>query len=118
MPPLRSGERYLGHFGYRVELARDGEQGLRRARMGNPAAIILDIKLPGMDGYQVLSELQADATLGAIPVIVSSVHDEVRERVIRSGAREFLAKPVDRNILRTMLGKYCDPANAPAQAVA
>ena len=105
-------------FGYRVEVARDGKQGLVRARETDPAAIILDIELPGMDGYEVLKALQADATLRSVPVIVSSVHDEARERVKELGAREFLAKPVDRDALKTTLSKYRAPENSLALDVA
>ena len=110
--------RYLSHLGYRFEVARDGKQGLVRARETDPAAIILDIELPGMDGHEVLKALQADETLRSVPVIVSSVHEDVGERVKELGAREFLAKPVDRDVLKTTLSKYCALNNSPALAVA
>ena len=96
-------ERFLHYLDYRVEVARDGEQGLARARETKPAAIILDIELPGMDGYEVIDTLQADETLRSVPVIVTSVHDEARVRVKNLGVREFLAKPVDRNVLKAAL---------------
>jgi signal transduction histidine kinase/CheY-like chemotaxis protein len=101
-------ERYLSQLGYRVEVARDGEQGLLRACEANPLAIILDIELPDVDGYQVLGALQADASLRSVPVIVSSFHDEARDRMMRSGASDFLAKPVDRKVLRTALSRCCE----------
>ncbi|NNE82416.1 MAG: response regulator [Alphaproteobacteria bacterium] len=110
-------KRNLGQLGYRVEVVRDGEQGLARAHVTLPVAIILDIELPGMDGYQVLDKLQANVLLSAVPVIVSSVHDEARERILKSGARDFLAKPVDRNSLRLALESCCDPSRSPALAV-
>lgn len=110
--------RYLSHLGYRVEVARDGEQGLVRASETDPAAIILDIELPGMDGYEVLKALQTDETLGSVPVIVSSVLDDVGERAKAFGARDFLAKPVDREVLRIMLSQYITPENSPSLAVA
>jgi signal transduction histidine kinase/ActR/RegA family two-component response regulator len=111
-------ERYLHQFGYRVETARDGSEGLARAHEITPAAIILDIELLGIDGYEVMYELQADTKLRSIPVIVSSVHDEARHRVLRSGAREFLGKPVDRNALQHTLAKCCGPIKKPETAVA
>ena len=110
--------RYLVHLGYRFEVARDGKQGLVRARETDPAAIILDIELPGMDGHEVLKALQADETLRSVPVIVSSVHDDVGERVKELGACEFLAKPVDRDALKATLGNYCAAKKSPASAVA
>ena len=111
-------ERHLSRLGHRVEVARNGEQGLALARETNPVAIIRDIELPGMDGYQVLDILQADASLRSVPVIVSSCHDEARARMMRSGARDFLSKPVDRNALQLALGRCCDPKKSPALAVA
>ena len=111
-------ERSLSYLGYRVEVARDGERGLVRAGKINPAAIILDIELPGMDGYEVMDKLQADMTLRSVPVIVSSVHDEARERMMRSGARDFLAKPIDRTALQSALVKNCAPKKALASAIA
>ena len=96
-------ERHILSLGYRVEVSRDGEKGLERAHQANPAAIILDIELPGMDGYQLIGLLQADTSLRSVPVIVSSVHDEARDRMMRSGARDFLTKPIDRNVLEDAL---------------
>lgn len=96
-------ERHLSQLGYRIEVARDGGRGFVRAREINPAAIILDIEMPGMDGYQVMGLLQSDASLRSVPVIVSSVHTEARERMMRSGASDFLAKPIDRNVLQAAL---------------
>ena len=111
-------ERYLSRFGHRFEVARNGEQGLALARETNPVAIILDIELPGMDGFQLLDILQADASLRSVPVIVSSVHHEIRDLVLRRGVREFLAKPVDRDALQLALSRYCDLKKSSELAVA
>ncbi len=94
--------RYLTNFGYRVELARNGEQGLARARQLDPAAIILDLELPGIDGFAVLNTLRADANLHSTPVIITSVHD-AREQVLELGARGFITKPIDRHVLQAAL---------------
>ena len=109
-------ERHLLRLGYRVELIRGGGYGLSRARETRPAAIILDIEQPGMDGYQVLETLQADTLLSSVPVIVSSANDEARARMMKSGARDFLPKPVDREALKAALNKYCEPENSSAEA--
>ncbi len=110
--------RYLGNLGYRVEVARDGEHGLAQACKTTPAAIILDIELPGMDGYSVIDALQADDALRRVPVIVSSVHAEARERVKQLGAFDFFAKPVDRNLLQKALSTCCAAGKTPTAAVA
>jgi signal transduction histidine kinase/CheY-like chemotaxis protein len=94
--------RHLTNLGYRVEIARDGEHGLVCAQELNPAAIILDLELPGMDGFAVLETLRADTVLQTIPVVVTSVHD-AREQVLELGARGFLNKPIDRHVLQAAL---------------
>ena len=96
-------ERQLRHLGYHVEIARDGETGIARARQATPMAIILDLELPGIDGHQVVSELNQDENLTAVPVIVSSVHYDARDQLLRDGAAEFLGKPIDRNSLQNTL---------------
>lgn len=101
-------ERHLLRLGYRAEVIRGGGYGLSRARETRPAAIILDIELPGMDGYQVLETLQSDVLLCSVPVIVSSANTEARARMMENGAREFLPKPIDRVALKTALHKYCE----------
>ena len=99
--------RELTRFGYNYEVARDGEQGLVSARRSSPAAIILDIELPGMDGYEVLKTLKADEALRSIPVVVVSAHD-VGDIVLRLGARNYFAKPADRKALQVALSECCE----------
>ena len=111
-------QRLLTQMGYSCEVARDGEGGLERAAETNPIAIILDIELPGIDGFQVIKDLQGDDSLRSVPIIVSSVHDGAREQVIRLGARDFLDKPVDRAALQAMLARHCVRENVTPAAVA
>src|SRR5690348_18258446 len=71
----------LTKAGYRVDIAADGEQGLAAARGDRPALILLDFVMPRMNGYQFCRELNADAKLRDIPVILMSAKgDQVRER--------------------------------------
>lgn len=95
-------ERYLAPLGYRIKVARDGEQGLALARKITPAAILLDLELPGIDGLGVMKALGADKDLVAIPVIVTSVHDS-SEQALKLGARAYITKPIDRHVLQTAL---------------
>jgi len=99
--------RELNRLGYKFEVARDGEHGLLLAHELRPAAIILDIELPGVDGYQVLKALQADETLQSLPVVVVTAH-EVRHIVLSLGAQHFLAKPIDREALGEALSECCE----------
>lgn len=80
--------------GFMLELAVDGESALISVRKEPPAIILLDIVLPGIDGYEVLRQLKKDPSLQKIPVLILSnlgQKDEV-EQGLRLGAQEFLVK--------------------------
>ena len=100
-------ERHLLRIGYRVQVATDGLRGLDCARKTRPAAIVLDLEMPKMDGFEFLRQLRGDADLSSVPVIVMSQHDE-RERALNLGAQSFLSKPLDRIALQETLEEYCD----------
>src|SRR5215469_3199439 len=93
---------YLEAAGARVVGARDGAEGLDTVRRLNPAGVILDILLPGVDGWEVLAQLKADPGTAAIPVIVVSMVDE-RGRGFALGAAEYLVKPVGKEQLLAAL---------------
>jgi PAS domain S-box-containing protein len=84
----------LEREGIQVVLATDGVSALRLARERAPAAILLDIYLPKLDGWTVLSELKSDPTLARTPVIIISVAEE-RARAFALGAVDYLVKPID-----------------------
>jgi PAS domain S-box-containing protein len=106
-------QRLLGKEGFRLESALDGQQGLRLARDLEPDAILLDVMMPGLDGWAVLSALKADPDLAEIPVVMLTfVQDQ--ELGYALGAAEYLTKPVDRSRLTSLLKKYRrDPAVGP-----
>jgi CheY-like chemotaxis protein len=87
---------YLEAAGARVVSAGDREEGLDTIRRLSPAGVVLDILLPGVDGWDVLAQLKADPETAAIPVIVVSMLDE-RGRGFALGATEYPVKPVGRN---------------------
>ena len=89
---------HLEAAGVRVVGARDGEEGLDTVRRLNPAGVILDILLPGIDGWEILAQLKADPRTAPIPVIVVSMLDE-RGRGFALGAAEYLVKPVEKEQL-------------------
>jgi putative two-component system response regulator len=88
--------------GYSASEAADGMQALELVRQSPPDIILLDIMMPGMDGYEAARALKADAGTKAIPVVMVTALDdrESRLRGLEAGAEEFLTKPVDRNELR------------------
>ncbi|HEX8173028.1 MAG TPA: response regulator [Thermoanaerobaculia bacterium] len=98
-------QRYLQKEGFTVRTATGGAQGLRLARMLRPAAITLDVMMPDMDGWSVLSALKGDLTLRDIPVIMlTMVDDPVRGFTL--GASEYATKPVNRRRLSQILKKF------------
>ncbi|MBL8165599.1 MAG: response regulator, partial [Anaerolineae bacterium] len=97
--------RYLTKHGFRVETAANGEDGLRLARELHPDAITLDVMMPGMDGWSVLSALKADADLADTPVIMLTITDN-RTAGLALGATDYLNKPVDQQRLLTLLRQH------------
>jgi CheY-like chemotaxis protein len=89
---------YLAGSDARVVRARDGVEALELAREMLPAAVVLDIRLPRLDGWQVLADLRGNAATVGIPVVVATVVDE-RSRGLSLGADEYLLKPVHRDDL-------------------
>ncbi|HEY7759452.1 MAG TPA: response regulator [Burkholderiales bacterium] len=97
--------RFLGKEGFRVLTAAGGEDGLRLAREQRPDAITLDVMMPGMDGWAVLSALADDPELSHIPVIMLTIVDDKRTGYAL-GASEYLTKPIDRARLLAVLARY------------
>jgi signal transduction histidine kinase/CheY-like chemotaxis protein len=93
---------YLEGVGARVVSARDGEEALDTVRRLSPAGVVLDIILPGIDGWEVLARLKADSATAPIPVVVVSMLDE-RGRGFALGAAEYLVKPVSKDQLLAAL---------------
>lgn len=84
--------RGLSYEGYKIETAADGETGLKSARDNMPDLVILDVMLPGLDGFEVAKRLRAG---GEVPVLMLTALDSVPNKVkgLDSGADDYLAKP-------------------------
>jgi PAS domain S-box-containing protein len=98
-------QRNLGEEGFATRAARSGEEGLLLAKQLLPSAIILDVVMPGIDGWAVLAALKTDVKTCNIPVIMVSMLDE-RERGLKLGADEYVTKPLPRDRLNDLLHKY------------
>jgi signal transduction histidine kinase/CheY-like chemotaxis protein len=110
-------QRALAKEGFHVVAAARGEDALRLAREVNPQAITLDVMMPGMDGWTVLSTLKADPELAGIPVVVLSIVDDMRLGQAL-GASDYLVKPVDRDRLIAALKKWCKKPSGPVALIA
>ena len=97
--------RYLDKGGFRSVVAADGAEAVAKARTLHPVAITLDILLPGIDGWAVLTELKHEEATRDIPVVVISVVDDA-ELGRALGAIDYLVKPVDGEALLERLAKY------------
>jgi CheY-like chemotaxis protein/anti-sigma regulatory factor (Ser/Thr protein kinase) len=98
-------DNYLKKLGYQVVAAASGPQGIQLAKQLRPHAITLDVMMPGMDGWMVLSALKNDPELATIPVIMLSIIEE-KHIGYSLGAAEYLTKPIHRDQLRAVLDKY------------
>jgi two-component system, OmpR family, response regulator MprA len=90
--------RGLAYEGYQVEVAYDGEAGLKLARDNNPDLVVLDLMLPGIDGLEVCQRLRAG---GSIPILILTAKDTVGDRIegLDSGADDYMVKPFELNEL-------------------
>jgi PAS domain S-box-containing protein len=99
----------LREYGFIVEQASDGIEALKRARENVPDAIILDLHLPRMDGWEVLAALKSEPALAQVPVVLLSV-EEQRAKGFTLGAFEFLVKPVEPEQLVNVVRRCLDPS--------
>jgi CheY-like chemotaxis protein len=89
--------RRLIRRGYEVAIALDGEQGLAMARSEAPALILMDMSLPGIDGWEATRQLKAAPETQKIPIIALTAHAMAgdRERAVAAGCDDFDTKPVE-----------------------
>ncbi|HSS62659.1 MAG TPA: response regulator [Candidatus Limnocylindrales bacterium] len=97
--------RQLAEAGYRTQVARTGSEGLARARELQPAAITLDIILPEVDGWEIMTRLKSDHLTSGIPIVVVSVVDNP-ELGLALGAIDYFVKPIDVRLLIQRLNHF------------
>ena len=84
---------HLRAAGYEVDAVDDGLRALRRIRYAGPDAIVLDLMLPGTDGWQVIESVRADGIEAAVVVVSARVSERDRVHALRLGADDYLCKP-------------------------
>jgi CheY-like chemotaxis protein len=103
-----------GH--YTLAKATGGREGLRLARALSPAAILLDLSMPEMDGEQVLRALKADDATRSIPVIIVSNEHARAQACLKDGASDFVPKPIRRDALLSAVERVLSRSRATAEA--
>jgi two-component system cell cycle response regulator DivK len=95
----------LENSGYAVIEASDGIEALRNARVSKPDLIILDLHMPGLDGFGVIRELRRDGEFAATPVmaLTASAMQGDRERALSAGFTSYISKPIPLKMLRSEL---------------
>ncbi|HRW06848.1 MAG TPA: histidine kinase N-terminal 7TM domain-containing protein [Caldilineaceae bacterium] len=119
---IRTFSDYLATVGYELEVTRSGTEALTYLRDGRPDLILLDIQMPGMDGWEVARRIRQMAELRTVPIIALTAlaMPGDRERCLEAGMDEYLSKPVSLRQLRSLIETYlaahseqgCDPTMA------
>jgi two-component system cell cycle response regulator DivK len=101
-------KRVLEAEGYGVLEADSGDQGLRVARIGRPAIILVDINMPDMDGYEVTARLRAMPELATVPIIAitANVMKGDREKTLAAGCSGYIQKPIDVDLLPVQVAAF------------
>ena len=89
--------RRLARHGYEVVMAIDGEQGVAMAKSEQPDLILMDLTLPGIDGWEATRRIRQDPATAPIPIIGLTAHamDGARERAIEAGCSDYDVKPIE-----------------------
>ena len=104
----------LEHVGYRVIEARDGEEGVARARQDLPDLILMDISIPKIDGWEATQRLKGDPGTDGIPIIALTAHalEEDRQKALQAGCDGYLAKPVEPRRVVQEVERFVGPPRA------
>jgi len=103
-----------GH--YLFSTALNGREALTKVAQLKPAAVLLDLSMPEMDGDEVLAQMQRDPQLARIPVIIITSEKQRAEACLKGGARAFLAKPIRAQDLLPLVGKVLEDARREERA--
>ena len=91
----------LEKHGFETLVADSGEEGVRKALVSKPDCILMDVVMPGMNGFQATRKLSRDETTSSIPVIIITTKDQETDKIwgMRQGAVEYIVKPISESDL-------------------
>jgi two-component system alkaline phosphatase synthesis response regulator PhoP len=98
---LRATSYIMEKEGYEVLTAQNGLEGLKKARESNPDLLILDVMLPGIDGFEICYSLRGEPETADLPILMLSAKGQEVDKAtgLKMGANDYLTKPVDRVVL-------------------
>lgn len=98
----------LEKHGHSVTSAESGEDGITAVRAQLPDLVLMDVVMPGLNGFQATRQLSQTDETANIPVVIVSTKDQATDRVwgMRQGARDYITKPVVEKDLLEIIGKY------------
>ena len=87
----------LNKGGFEVSFAEDGEKGVAQAKLEQPDLVIMDVVMPGMNGFQATRAITNDPETKHIPVIICTTKDQETDKVwgVRQGAKDYVVKPIN-----------------------
>lgn len=105
----------LARHGYQTLTASNGEEGISLAKSNQPDLILMDVVMPGLNGFQTTRKLAKDTETAHIPVIVVSSKDQDTDRIwaLRQGARDYIVKPVKEDLLIDRVQTHLGRTRAP-----
>jgi len=100
-------KKILEKNGFNTLTASDADEGIQVAKREKPDLILMDVVMPGLNGFQATRELSSDPATSAIPVIIVTRKDQQVDRVwgIRQGARDYITKPVKEGALMSLINE-------------
>ena len=87
----------LTRHGFEVSFAEDGEKGVAQARLDKPDLVIMDVVMPGLNGFQATRAITRDAETQHIPVLICTTRGQETDKIwgLRQGAKDFVIKPIE-----------------------
>jgi phosphotransferase system HPr (HPr) family protein len=107
---------WLEHYGHDVQIARDGYQAIEIARRQRPNYVLLDLGMPGLDGYQVATKLRKEMEGPLVIIAITGYGQEAdRQRAFAAGCDHHLLKPIDHSVLVSLLPRSQTWPEAPVR---
>lgn len=105
---LRATSYILEKEGYEVLSAQNGLEGLKKARDSNPDLLLLDVMLPGVDGFEICHSLRGEPETASLPILMFSAKGQESDKAtgLKVGADEYITKPVDREVLLSKVAAW------------